>query len=747
VSKLIVRVILFALVLACPLSGCANIFHPHKESIVAVFNVQPKDPLLKQLSAITEKLELVGSGQFRPGVYQLNGKSLRVVDNTQFWIKLSLPIKDPNVISTADAVGSLYTSQALIGQGFGLPQNIELEKGKVSGEVDLVRTFGAFFLNVIQTADLSKSEGGGMKKMIQSMEIKKATMYLRPGSVFEKEGKTFHIGNNSTIEMDNVVSDKSSNYRGDLNINIKFLPDCHWIGEKVNCHFNGGSALAKLRVDRKGEILTFFSREEEASSQSTDLLDLKDCIFEFGKLKRSSARCSEALITLEKVVWQKKDEQKSELHLNAPLQLVNTNLVAKTDTQETVAFFPGKNPCDIQIDIASTGRSTSFSTLKPALAKTARIQFTKPSSRVVLVLADANVGPISFDKSGDLDLELTKGKAKLLSLEWTNGKKHFVMRTPGTSELSIPEGMSLSLGKEKGTEMNLPMHIKFGTATMEGTAGRLKLADLNGTVLLKIERELSLHSNVEFTLEESDLFGMQKADIKVENLDFQAKGSEAVAHLGKCIVNIPEQALQVGIQSQFPKQKTIDIDKTFLLKRKWRYKDAKVSTATVKNLKLEKMAASNSNEAEFRVASDVVLQGTVQKSSLMAIFKEPTSYKTKPWSITAHVTGTGKLKYKYLPKDSLANSGISYTLAMELALPEDIDLDWNKVENGIFSSIERSVILGSLQDASPIPFNYTGEVKIFSGKNPQLQTIMLKNVVTKPSSDGTEVSFVGDATF
>jgi len=745
--KPVVQVLLLALVLAGPLSGCANFFPPRKQTIVAVFSVQPKDPLLKQLAAITEKLELDGSGEFRPGTYQVNGKSLKITENTHFWIKLSLPIKDPQVITTTDAVGQLYTSQPLIGEGFGLPQNINLDKGKVSGEVDLVRTFGAFFLNVIQTPNLDKSEGGGMKKMLLAMQIKKATMYLRPNSVFDRDGKTFHIGSGSTIDLQNVESDRNANYRGDLDVNIKFLNDCNWIGERVNCRFNGGSAVAKLRIDRKGEVLTFFTRPSEEGGATADMLDLKNCIFEFGKLKRSSARCTEAVITLEKLLWQKKDEQKSELHVNAPLQLVDTNLVAKTDTQETVAYFPGKNPCNIQIDIASTGRSTSFATLKPAHAKSARIQFNKPSSRVVLMLADANVGPISFDKSGDLDLELTKGTAKLLSLEWTNGKKHFVMRTPGASELSIPEGMSLSLGKEKGTEMNLPMHIKFGSATMEGSAGRLKLADLQGTVLLKIERELSLHSNVEFTLEESDIFGMQKVDVKVENLDFQAKGSEAVAHLGKCTVDVPQAALQDGIQSQFPTEKTIDIDRTFLQKRKWRYKNAKVETATVKNLKLEKMISSNPNEASFRVASDVVLKGTVQKSSIMAIFKEPTQYQTKPWTITAHVTGTGTLKYNYLPKNSLADSEIGYNLTMNLALPEEIELNWSKVESGIFSAIERSVILGSLQDASPIPFNYKGAFKIFNGKNPQLKTILLHNVATKPSQDGTEVSFVGDASF
>ncbi len=747
-SKIVVPLFLLALVLAGSLSGCAYFFPPRKQTIVAVFNVEPKDPLMKQLTAITEKLDVEGSGEFRPGVYQVNGKSLEVVENTHFWIKFTLPIKNPEVITTTDAVGELDTSQPLIAQGFGLPQKIALDKGKVSGEVDLVRTFGAFFLNVIQTSDLTKSEGSDMKKMIQAMQLKQAVMHLRPGSTFDRDGKTIHIGNNSLIELENIVSDRNSNYRGDLNISVKFLPDCHWIGERVNCHFNGGSVIAKLRIDRKGQILTLFSRPLEEGVPSTmDVLDLKKCTFEFGKLKRSSARCTEAIIALEKVLWQKKDNQKSELHITAPLQLVNTDLVAKTDTQETIAFFPGKNPCNIQIDIAAAARSTSFATLKPALAKTGRLTFTRPTSRVILSLADANVGPIAFDKSGDLDLELTKGVAKLLSLEWTNGKKHFIMRTPGTSELSIPEGMSLSLSKETGTEMNLPMHVKFGTATMEGSAGRLKLANLNGKVLLKIERELSLHSDVEFTLEESDIFGMQKADVKVEGLDFQAKGSEAVAHLGKCIVDVPQEALQGGIQSQFPKEKTIDLDRTFLVKRKWRYKNAKVQTATVKNLKLERMIASNPNEAEFRVSSDVVLNGTVQKSSIMAIFKEPTKYQTKPWSITAHVTGTGKLKYKYLPKDSLADSGIGYNLTMDLALPEEIDLNWAKVENGIFSSIERSVILGSLQDASPIPFNYKGEFRIFSGKNPQLKTIMLHNVTTKPSQDGTEVSFVGDASF
>ena len=109
--------------------------------------------------------------------------------------------------------------------------------------------FSAFLIGLVQI----DSQTSSMKDMVDSITLQKVVLDLRPGSTFELGKKTINIGKDSMVELTNVKVDNNLDYRGQLSIDCKFMKDCNWIGEKLNCEFEGGGALLVLKaVKSKG---------------------------------------------------------------------------------------------------------------------------------------------------------------------------------------------------------------------------------------------------------------------------------------------------------------------------------------------------------------------------------------------------------------------------------------------------------------------------------------------------------------
>lgn len=147
-AKTIVLLLIMAFI-----SGCGQA-PAQKRIMKAEIDVRVIDPVLKELIDVTSRINIVVSGEFSPGTYLIEKTSLTFAPNTKFLLKLSLPINDLSVIHNRNASGTLWTSQPFSVNAIAVPQTITLAGGTVSGDVDLVRSMGVFFLQLLQAAPI-----------------------------------------------------------------------------------------------------------------------------------------------------------------------------------------------------------------------------------------------------------------------------------------------------------------------------------------------------------------------------------------------------------------------------------------------------------------------------------------------------------------------------------------------------------------------------------------------------------------
>lgn len=136
-----------------------------------------------------------------------------------------------------------------------------------------------------------------------------------------------------------------------------------------------------LSAQRKNHILTF-----ALPNQKDQLISLNDCLFSFGKEKRSSAYCKQSFIHPQIINWQKEDgRDHSDFHIIAEMDLCAPQVKVKTDNQEISAKFRETVQSKINIDISDTKQQTQFETVNPEYADTALIQIFGKQVRFIFI--------------------------------------------------------------------------------------------------------------------------------------------------------------------------------------------------------------------------------------------------------------------------------------------------------------------------------------------------------------------------
>lgn len=709
-----------------------------KPVIPAIINVKVNDPDVVRFLKITDHIELSALGKLKPGTFVVNGRPITIKKVTDFKLDISLPIDDPTVLSTERATGKLWTSEPVLFMNLPLPNTIEIKNGKATSNVDLLRMLSMFFVNALENQTESAKQAD-LRQILDVLVVKSATLRLTPGSYCYFDKKKLHIGKNSIVQLKDVMLDGDLNYKGAFIAQLNFLKDCDWIGEKVDVLFNGGAARFKLNATRmQGDVkLTLARRDAQVT--------LPDCQFRFGKVKRSQAHSTKAVLKPTELVWTKPEgAPKSNLHVVTPLDLINTKVCVKTDTQQTDATFPGVAQALLTVDINGESRRNTFSTINPPTASLATIDIHRPHTKVRLDLTDAKVGEIAWSKHGDLDFSLAKGTAKLQKLYWSTGKKTFTLTSTGASVLELPAGMSLNLSKQPGnTKMVLPIAVKMGSAALSSSAGSFSLNNLNGKVLITCDPDVTIASDMDFAIDQSKLLGDEKAIIKARGLRIESDKGSASAHIDRVAVTVSQDALREAILKRVPKEKDLQLDKV-LAEKKWRYRNFKVANLHVGNVQIDDMHLSGPNTLKFNISGDLTAEGSVDKGGLMAIFKDDVETETRPWSASARVSGSGTVTYQIKPNKSLADTEIEYQVAIELPVREDINVDWSQVNDGLFKDTERKAVITQIQELN-LPIKFDGQLPAFKGKGEQWRFMRVNGVSVAPSESGCEMRFSADA--
>ncbi|HEY9678566.1 MAG TPA: hypothetical protein V6C76_11185 [Drouetiella sp.] len=727
-------------------TACSNTtVKPQKQTVKADVAIKIDDPVLRRITAVTDRFELEASGKFKGGTFAVRDKTLKFQPGTTFKLKLTLPITDPSVISTKYATGELITSAPIAVGGIPAPEKLVLEKGKVSGELDLVRTIGIFIFNVLEDQNVNSEGGGDWKDALDQLQIVRSSLHMRPGSTLDLGKQHVHVGKDSSLTFENLIVDSAFNYTGKCVLDVNFEKDCTYHGEKIDIDFNGGEMLVNFDATRSNRVVTL---EAPANQKKIKLLG---CVYRFGKDKKSEAKADTVLLSEKKFVWQKTEgTDKPAIHFASDMTLQKTVLHIQNTKLDLLANFPTSVPAILNINREEDGlMHTDFNTPKLVPAATADITLHRANEVVNVKLQDALVGPIDLTKFGDLQLSLANGVAKLQEISWGTDKHGFKLDTSGGSTVEITKGMSMDFVKgQSGMTFVLPMTLKLGNAKLHGSAMRLGLSKLNGSMVLKVDKAVDLDGKINFSIAESNLFGSNRADVTVNGLDITSANGESDVKLKNCSVVLPVEALKDEIDAHLPEDKVYPINKVMLAERKWRYKNAFVESISLKDPRLEKVDIVSPGVAKFTVSGDAEAKGTIEKGGILSVVKGPAKWEKRPWSASARLTGTGTVEYQILAHNALNDTELKYGVKMDLPLPEDIDLDWSKVNDGLLQGAERKAVVHSIASLKPLHLEFLDKsVKLFPNGAKNFKNLKLKNLKTHPVASGMQLDFNADAVF
>ncbi len=712
----------------------------------ANFTVNLKDPFMRELAAATEKFHVEASGDLNPGSYSINNIPVNVAPGTKFAFEFALPVEPGGVVSTGHATGKLTTSLPLQVFGISTPQLVALQNGKASAEVNILRAFGNFFCNLLQD-QLQTQRTDDVRRMFKSVLISGATLEFKPGSTLHMDKHSFQLDKNSTINLIDLQLNSNLDYTGRCVVDVKFAGNSIYQGKKVDTSFQSGAAKIYFDARRKDGVLTLVAKPNQK-------VLLNDCVFSFGRGKDSTMKCGASAITIKTLEWSKPEEKpRSTMHLLASSLLEKAHLDYNGKKFGLDAIFNKPVPVDLTIDRKDEGDMVEFTTNKGVVADSADLEIDRKTTKISMLLTNVHLGPIVLTKAGQFDFSLEKGTSGVKSFDWQNGKKSFSIKTAGLSELSVTPGMSLVLSTADGaTSGSLPLNIKLGSAMLKSQTGYIDLKNVRGNITIDIQSEVELSSNLDFTIAQSSFLGSHTANVTARGLSLLTKNGVTTAELSNCAIVIPQKEIQDVASKQTPEQKTFDVNYKVVDKQRWRYKNLVVTKVIVTDPVIENIKSTKGDQFTFSTHGNLEVQGTVEKAGLVSVVLKHGKFENKPWTAKASAKGTGTLTYKVLPNTSLADSKVHYDLTMALPLPDDVDLDWREVSEGIVRKTEETIITSILKHIKPfkgtrvMPLSYSGEVALFGDKKQGiLKTITVDKLVTKPVDSGIQVNFVAHA--
>jgi hypothetical protein len=712
----------------------------------ANFKITIKDPLVQELARVTQRLHVTAAGDLNPGNYRINNIPINVQPGTKFAFEFALPVEPGGVVSTGNATGRLTTTIPLQVFGIATPKLVALKDGKATAEVNLLRAFGNFFCNLLQDQFLT-SRTDDIKKMFKNVTVSSAVLAFIPDSTLHFDKHQFHLAGGSKIELVGLNVSGDLDYTGKCIVDLHFASNSAYQGKKVDTKFQGGTAHIVFDAERKQGLLTM----KAAPNQS---ISLNDCVFVFGKGKDSTMKCSQSDILLKAMNWSKKEDSvRSEMHMTADSRLEKAHLDYNGKKFGLDATFKRMLPVTLNIDKGEDGDSVEFSTDKGVMADIAQLDIMRKTTNISMLLNNVHLGPITMTKSGQFDLALEKGTSGVTSFDWKSGKKSFNIKTAGPAELSVTPGMSLVLSTADGaTSGKLPLNIRLGSATLKSQNGFMDLRNVKGNLTIDIDTEVAFDSNLDFSIAQSSFLGDHSVNVQARGLSLVTKNGETTASLDHCTVAIPEKEISEVIDEQTPDEKTFDVNIKVYNQQKWRFRNLVVTKVIIKDPSISDIQASKEDQFGFATTGDLTVEGTVEKAGLAAVVFKHVKFENRPWSAKAKAKGTGTVTYKVLPNKCLADTKVHYNLAMKMPLPDDVDLDWSGVSEGIVRKTEETIITAILKRIKPfkggriMPLNYSGDINMFGkSQQPILKSISISGITSEPAQDGIKVRFSAQA--
>ncbi len=728
-SDLVMILNVMALSLIVPLSSC-SFFNPirREQTIAANFDIPVKDPTIRRLTEVTSRCHIKANGKFKSGTYLLNNVPVSVKDGTLFRLDLTLPVNNPDVINTEEAQGSLHTTKQMSVANLPVPLDISLQDGKLKGQFNLGRALAVFFFNLIQL----EVPNGGISGMVDSLKIDEIKLDMRPDSIMTFGKKKLHLGEHSSILIKNALVKSDLSFQGTSIFDLHFLPDCKWIGEKVDCEFEGGQLQMNLGIERLPDKM----RLSLNRGSKIEPVKLENCVFRFGKNKRSHTLSKLGEMDLKEFMWEKKRGLHPNMHIYSSMDMTDTDLTLKTDIHQTTGHFPGRIPGLLSVDVKDDSRPTKFVTTGAAKASTGKIEINTKTAHMEFLLSDVNVGKVVYGKAESLDFNLAGGNAKLNEFICDAKNSSFALKCGSGSTIKLPAEMLLEKdnpqNKNQPTEVRLPISLKVGKATLKTKKRKIELEKLSGEFLITTGSSVNISSDLKFSLGQSSMLDGYDADVSADSLNVNFKNGDMLVDVKKCAIEIPQQALEAAIRKKIPTAYTMDLNKTVKEEEAWRYRNAIVKTLQIDNFDITEMKTVSQDHLSFKAKANILLDGSVEKTGII----KRGEWETKVWKLKGEANGAGKVTYNF---GGSKKNKLIYNLSMKVPFPEDAELDWSQVSSGLVKLAEKTVILNHLKKVV-IPLSKSGELDLV-GQKGNLSNFEVTNLELTDSPGGKQVCF------
>jgi hypothetical protein len=700
-----------------------------------------QDPILSRFTNICSSIQLNVSGSFKKGTANFKGLPISADDGTDFVLSLKIPIVDPEQINFGLASGYLNLTKPIKLAGIPLPQQLALEPGKASAQVDFIGGLGDFLMNSVTSHASSDTDSGGLGNIIKTVNVKTMTLSLADGKPLDLGRLHLVVGPDSTVTMKNLTLNERLDYQGKAEAQLNFKPGCEYIGKHAEFKFNGGKAQLNLHAAKVGDLYSF------KSDPTGSIADLTDCSYLFGKYKQCEAKSRHGILHIEQFLCEDiAHQQYPKFDSKSSMLLEKSQLLIRNPkkTFKLTSNFSTPIPAMLQLSAENGELATQWWTEKTNQADNVTMDMSPQASTTELVLGKTLVGPVQLSKEGDLDFSFDKGVSVLKQLKWSNDKKSFEMSCRGDSTISIPPNMSMSVLKDEGgTATTLPLNLDVDKAIITGSKGsETELNDLSGKVILTVDNGTKLTGNLQMSLVSCDLLGCHTIKLQTDGLSLTSDKSGGLVGINVCKLNVSNSEMSGIINEEIPTEQEYDVNKPLQEKQKWRYRNAMLKHVTVKNIKIKQLQAKGPGLETFTVSGDVAIQGTIEKGGLLSVIKkQKRDWDVCPWSATGQVEGDGYVKYKADPKVPLSDSKVGYEMSIDLKPADNVDLDWSHVDTGLLSKAEHAIITKFISSYDPKAFLKTATIKVFKQRSTKLDRIIVNGLKTAPTKDGLCVSF------
>lgn len=752
----IVALILWCLLMpltGASLSGCSGCT---RTSIPANVSIHITDPTFQRLAAVTSQIDVKATGTLREGRYSFRNVPLVVPADTSFTLTLSLPVQNATTIDVSSATGKLTTSRTISISSVPVPQDLEISSGKATLDVDFGRTLAAFLIDLFQKKESKLNTK--IQDVIRTLQVDKAEFRLRPNSSVNLKSFKADIASNSTITFSSLQCDERFNYTGACSLRINLIALAVQSNDSEPSTSNVAienkmqltAADTKLAIDfdvtRNEDVLAL--KWKEPGDKTKSLISLTD--FQCGARNGAifGAHCD--LLINNCNLTKRIDEEPIDIKFDGLLRLSEAALISKSPQRRIKAALPGLTTLKVSVDRSQKLSSWQILSQEGVNARNLEWQIHRKNGTAFLELASANTSAFSLSSGKGLSVSLKQGKIVPTKLTWQSQGRSISARLQN-STMVLPNDVHFDISGIGDVQADkIKLSLKAPLVELRKDKQTLELHNLQGDVdLTAANDQIELKSSLSMMVSNSPKTKSNDIPLTIESVRLTATKNGINATLQNCKLTMPTSTLAQTIRSNLPTQKSITVSKPVLQNRKWRYRSMNLTNVTLTRPTLSKLEFEENNMVDVDGAADISASGTIERFQLGLRPADggARGWKEHPWSAKGHVEGSGKVNYRIITGNSLADTKLAYDLDLKMKVPENLTVDWSQVAGDIPAKAEQALLAAVLKHANlfaaddGIPVKSSGTVPLFKNSDSRLKKLKVANFKTAVTNDTLTVLF------